>query len=227
MPKLNHLRKRRGRYLVQMRVPKDIRHLFPNQNVDVYLGTGNHREAAHLLPNAVAKIRDRFAQQRSAILSSPDIEDAPQTSFSRMRRSHHEAADEFFEEDKECKISSDAVGALMELEDALEHAEGRSVAKEADRIVVEHGSVLSDDQRAESSQALLRARIAALDPVIALKTRGVAIERPAIFITRAVDPATWAGPERPTRRFSAQPTRGDRREPGPRQFSVNTARNIR
>jgi len=102
-----------------MRVPNDIRQHFPAQNVEVYLGTADYREAARLLPSKVTEIREDFAKARSATLSSLDIEDAAQTHFVRMRRSYHEASDEFFQDDEENKSPSDAVGTLMELQDSF------------------------------------------------------------------------------------------------------------
>jgi len=197
LPKLNYLRKRRGRYLVQMRVPSDIRHLFSAQNVEVYLGTADYREAARKQPDAVAEIRQRFAKAKSASLSSLDIEDAAQAYFVRMRRECHEASDAYFEDDEENRTPSGAVGYLMELEESLEDADWWPVAKEADKIAAVHGVALSDDQRAELSEALLHAAISALESVIALRKRGEVIERPAIFNSRAVDSTTWKVPDTP------------------------------
>lgn len=60
MSDMRYLRKRRGRWLVQVAVPKDLRDRFGKANVERYLGTSSEAEAKRLKHAAMADILASF-----------------------------------------------------------------------------------------------------------------------------------------------------------------------
>ncbi len=61
---MKYLRQRRGRWLVQVAVPKDLHGLFGKANIEKYLGTSSLPEAKRLRHAAVAEILTTFERAR-------------------------------------------------------------------------------------------------------------------------------------------------------------------
>ena len=59
-----YLRKRRGRWLVQLAVPSDLRYRYGKANVELYLGTSSEAEAKRLRHAVVAEKLAAFERAR-------------------------------------------------------------------------------------------------------------------------------------------------------------------
>ena len=65
MPSDNkYLRQRKGQWLVQVAVPKDLRDHFKRRYVERYLSTSSQAEAQHRKPAVVAEIFGKFDRVR-------------------------------------------------------------------------------------------------------------------------------------------------------------------
>src|SRR3546814_2961415 len=78
-----YLRQRRGRYFVQVPVPKSLQHRF-GQTVETYLGTGEKSTARGKAPAAVAEILASFERAREGGSIRP--EELKATAESELRR---------------------------------------------------------------------------------------------------------------------------------------------
>ena len=76
-----HLRCRRGRYLVQVRVPRDLSHAYKAQFVERYLRTSDKGEAKERASAVVAGIAAEFKAKREGV--APATMSPP--TFSAMR----------------------------------------------------------------------------------------------------------------------------------------------
>lgn len=85
----NYLQQNRGRWLVQVPVPKDLRHLFLTSSgrqktvIEKYLRTSDRQEAKILAPAAVAAIRQQFGRARQGALTDEEIKAAAQAEIRR------------------------------------------------------------------------------------------------------------------------------------------------
>src|SRR5579863_161475 len=69
----DHIWWNKGRALVRVGVPADLRKLYPRNTVEKYLNTSDARVARDLAPAAVAAIRASFDRRRSGAKASGDV----------------------------------------------------------------------------------------------------------------------------------------------------------
>ncbi|MEE8204390.1 MAG: DUF6538 domain-containing protein, partial [Alphaproteobacteria bacterium] len=92
---MKYLRQRRGRWLVQVAVPKDLRERFGKPNVERYLGTSSLPEAKRLRHAAVAEIFATFERAREGGPLRP--EEVKTEAEAELRRAYDALATDFLE----------------------------------------------------------------------------------------------------------------------------------
>jgi len=90
-----YLRQRRGRYLVQVAVPSDLRDRFGRANVERYLGTAALPEAKRLRHPIVAEILASFGRAREGGPIRPD--ELKAQAEAELRRAYDALAADFLD----------------------------------------------------------------------------------------------------------------------------------
>ena len=171
MSDTQYLRKRRGRYLVQVAVPLDLREQFGKANVETYLRTSSEAEAKRLRHAAVAEILASFDRAREGgPLTAAELQAQAEI---ELRRAYDALAADFL----------DAHGRLPDLarevaEDAADlisaswqgnRLVGKPTTEYAQEVLDRIGAEKSEESVAALSQVVLRAHAAA----VAMLERGI------------------------------------------------------
>ena len=166
-----YLRERRGRWLVQVAVPSDLRNRYGKANVERYLGTSSLPEAKRLRHAAVAEVLASFdrAKQGGPITH----EELKAQAEAELRRAYDSLAADFL----------DAHGRLTDLaeemkEDAADLISasyqgnrllGKPTVDYAEEVLDRLGIEKSEESVAALTQAILKAHAAA----VAMLERGI------------------------------------------------------
>ena len=176
MSDMRYLRKRRGRWLVQVAVPKDLRDRFGKANIERYLGTSSEAEAKRLKHAAVADILASFERASDGGPIRPD--ELKSQAEAELRRAYDTLAADFLDThdrlpDLAREVAEDAadlIGASFETNRFL----GKPTTEYAEEVIDRIGAEKSEASVAALSQAILKAQAAA----IAMLQRG--IEPPSV-----------------------------------------------
>jgi integrase len=166
-----YLRERRGRWLVQVAVPNDLRAKIGRANIERYLGTASLPEAKRLRHAKVAEILASFERAREGGPIRPD--ELKAQAEAELRRAYDALAADFL----------DSHGRLPQLaeEVAEDAASFISAAFQGNRLLgkptAEHAEAvlkrLGADQSEESVAALTEAILKAQGAAIAMLQRGI------------------------------------------------------
>ena len=166
-----YLRKRRGRWLVQLAVPKPLRGHFGKANVERYLGTSSLPEAKRLKHAAVAEILASFDRAREGgPLTAAELQSQAEI---ELRRAYDTLAADFLDAhgrlpDLAREVGEDAadlIGASFQTNRLL----GKPTTEYAEEVLDRIGAEKSEESVAALSQAILKAHAAAL----AMLERGI------------------------------------------------------
>ena len=166
-----YLRQRRGRWFVQVPVPKDLRGRFGKANIEQYLGTSSEAEAKRLSYGVVAEILASFERARQGGSIRPD--ELRATDESELLRAYDALAADFLDAhgrlpDLAREVSEDAsdpLGASWQTNRLL----GMPTSDYASEVLDRIGAEKSEESVAELSQSILKAQAAA----IAMLQRGI------------------------------------------------------
>jgi hypothetical protein len=158
-----YLRERRGRWLVQVAIPHDLRDRYGKANVERYLGTASLPEAKRLRHAKVAEILASFERAREGGPIRPD--ELKAQAEAELRRAYDALAADFL----------DAHGRLPQLaeevaEDAADFISaswqgnrllGKPTADYAEEVLKRLGADRSEESVAALTEAILKAQGAA------------------------------------------------------------------
>ena len=168
---LKYLRQRRGRWLVQVAVPRDLRDRVGKANVERYLRTSSQPEAKRLRHAAVAEILASFERARAGGPIRPD--ELKSQAEAELRRAYYTLAADFLDAhgrlpDLAREVTEDAndlIGASYQTNRLL----GRPTTVHAEEVLDRIGAEKSEGSVAAMSQAILKAQATA----IAMLQRGM------------------------------------------------------
>ena len=171
MSDMRYLRKRRGRWLVQVAVPKDLRDRFGKANVERYLGTSSEADAKRLRHAAVADIFASFERASDGGPIRPD--ELKSQAEAELRRAYDTLAADFLDTHDRlpdlarevAEDASDLIGASFETNRLL----GKPTTEYAEEVLDRIGAEKSEESVAALTQAILKAQAAA----IAMLQRGI------------------------------------------------------
>ncbi len=171
MSDMRYLRKRRGRWLVQVAVPKDLRDRFGKANVECYLGTSSEAEAKRLKHAAVADILASFERASDGGPIRPD--ELKSQAEAELRRAYDALAADFLNAHgrlpglarEVAEDASDLIGASFDTNRLL----GKPTTEYAEEVLDRIGAEKSEESVAALTQAVLKAQAAA----IAMLQRGI------------------------------------------------------
>ena len=171
MSDMRYLRKRRGRWLVQVAVPSDLRNRYGKANVEKYLGTSSEAEAKRLKHAAVAEILASFDRAKQG--SPLTAEELQSQTEIELRRAYDAMAADFLEAhgklpDLAREVGEDAadlIGASWQGNRLL----GKPTTEYAEEVLDRIGAEKSEESVATLSRAILKAHAAA----IAMLQRGI------------------------------------------------------
>ena len=171
MSNTRYLRKRRGRWLVQVAVPSELRDRYGKANVEQYLGTSSEAEAKRLRHAVVAEILASFERAREGgPIRSDELKAQAEI---ELRRAYDAMAADFL--DSHGRLSNlarevgedaaDLTGASFETNRLL----GKPTTEYAEEVMDRIGVEKTEESVAALSQAILKAHAAA----IAMLERGI------------------------------------------------------
>ncbi len=201
MPDTRHLKRRTGarrsgqRWYVQVAVPKELQGKLGHKTVERALKTSDLREAQRQRWAVLAEIEETFKRAREELgLTSVEIEAAAQRQMRESLEAIRRDPGDFFEPvpgDVDHGLIGE--GLLGDMQYDLAEGDYARVAKAADVVKSRAGASLSDEQKDELGQALLRADIEALRAALALHG-GEEPNPPRVLNARAIDPVTLERP---------------------------------
>ncbi len=168
---MKYLRQRRGRWFVQVAVPKDLRERFGKPNVEKYLGTSSLPEAKRLRHAAVAEIFAAFDRAREGGPLKP--EEVKTEAEAELRRAYHALAADFLDAHgrlpalarmMEEDLSAPVLAAINE-----NPLLGTTTAAYAGDLIRRTGAEPTEESVAALSEEILRAQSAA----VAMLQRGI------------------------------------------------------
>lgn len=166
-----YLRQRRGRYFVQVPVPKELRGRFGKANVEQYLGTSSLVEAKRRSHGTVAEILASFDRAREGgPIRSYELK---ATAEVELRRAYDALAADFLDShgrlsnlaEEIAEDADDLIGASFQENRLL----GRPTTEYAEELLDRIGAERSEESVAALAQAILKAQAAA----VAMLQRGI------------------------------------------------------
>lgn len=168
---MKYLRQRRGRWLVQMAVPNDLRDRYGKANIEKYLGTSSLPDAKRVRHAAVAEILASFERAREGgPIRYGELKSQAET---ELRRAYGSLAADFLNTHGKlpdlarevAEDSEDLVSASFQTNRLL----GLPTTEYAEEVLDKIGAEKTENSIAELSRAILKAQAAA----IAMLQRGI------------------------------------------------------
>ena len=171
MSDTQYIRKRRGRVLVQVAVPKGLREHFGKANVETYLRTSSEAEAERLRHAAAAEILESFDRAKRGGPIRPD--ELRVQAEAELRRAYESLAAESLDShgrlpDLAREVGEDAVD-LISASFETNRLLGKPTTKYTEDVLDRIGVEKTKESVAALSQAILKAHSAA----IAMLERGI------------------------------------------------------
>ncbi len=171
MSNTRYLRKRRGRWLVQVAVPSELRDRYGKANVEQYLGTSSEAEAKRLRHAVVAEILASFERAREGgPIRSDELKAQAEI---ELRRAYDAMAADFLDShgrlpDLAREVAEDAAD-LISASIQGNRLLGKPTTVYAEEVLDRIGVKKSEESIAALSQTILKAHAAA----IAMLQRGI------------------------------------------------------